>query len=226
MHKKEILFILIAFSLLYIYQPAVGNFDNRVSGLKNNTNLIQRSSDSSDSMLPVIISAVTAAGGIATIIIGLRTYRTQSKESLISRRKDIQKDIIFPLIKEFDESKDMQYAKDILDEGDLKPKEDWKGKFGDYNKYNLSTILRDHEPDAITDPGEADIRHSFDVLLDFLWKLEFLRDIELINDKEIAYFKYYIKRVYKEEAIMRYIKIYEFPLHVDSLLHEKNDVVG
>jgi hypothetical protein len=217
LHKKEISYALIAFSLLYTYQPAVGSFDNgsiTVSGLKNNTNVIVKSSDSGD-IWPVIIGAVTAIGGL---VIGLITYRTQSKESRFLRAKDTQKDIIFPIIKEFDESKGMKYAKDILDGKNIVPRQGWEVNYGYYKMANLAIILRDHKKNDINDPGEMAIRHSFDVLLDFFCKLEYLLDIKLIDEREIEYFRYYIETASEKKPIMDYINTYKFPLHIDRLL--------
>ena len=83
------------------------------------------------------------------------------------------KDVILPLIKELDESKEMMYAKNILYEYYIKPEQCWKYPDDYYNIRNLSLILRYHEPKVIIDPGEAAIRKSFDALLDFFTKLEY-----------------------------------------------------
>jgi len=126
---------------------------------------------------------IGAAAGLAGLFKGLKTYKSEQK----SKRKDI----IFPLIEEFDKSKEMEYAKNILDNRNLNPEQGWKYPLGYYNKYDLAIILRMNS-EGINDLGEVAIRHSFDALLDFFCKLEYLLNINLVNAEEIEYFKYYV----------------------------------
>jgi hypothetical protein len=123
-------------------------------------------------------------------------------------------EILFPLIKEFDDNERMRYAKDLLDSYILKD-DKWDHMDGYYCLGNLHRILRKHDTlkGGVKDPGERDIRKSFDALSDFFCKLEYLKDLELIDEKEIAYFNYYIYKVAKNDAIKNYIKYYEFPLY-------------
>ena len=55
------------------------------------------------------MSVATAAGGIVTILHWTRTYQ----QSQVLRKKDILKDIIFPLIDKLDKSEKMYWAKSI-----------------------------------------------------------------------------------------------------------------
>ena len=66
--------------------------------------------------------------------------------------------------------------------------------------------------EPITDIGEVAIRDSFDSLLLFFAKLEYLVKINHIRLKYIDYFMYYINRASNDKAIRRYIHYYDFPL--------------
>ena len=208
-----------AFTFLSIDQSVAGIFDNGsivVTGLKNNTNITIKDAASEDNTQS-IINYITAFVAIIGIIIGFITYLTQSKESRILRKKDIEKDIIFPLIKEFDKDPDIRYAKDILDSKEIKPEKNWLYNSDYYNINNLSLILRDHNDRLIKDPGESAIRHSFDVYLDFLYKVKYLLDIRLLNEKHLEYYSYYLKNS-DEDSIKKYIEIYHFPINIENLL--------
>jgi hypothetical protein len=154
----------------------------------------------------IISTIIGAAAGLGGLFWGLYTYK---KEQLLKR-----KDILFPLIKELDEeSKEIRYAKNILDDRNIKPEQDWKNPDDYYNIENLEIILRYHKPKGISDPGEVAIRRSFDALLDFFCKLEYLRKIKLIKAEEIEYFNYYIKKAADEPSVICYVRNYTFPLY-------------
>jgi hypothetical protein len=156
----------------------------------------------------IISTIIPTAAGLGGLIWAVYTYR----ESLFLKRKDI----IFPLIDEFDNSKEMKYAKDILDDRTIKPKKLWQYPRDYYHKAYLKYILRAHNENnenAIFDDGEDTIRRSFDALIDFFCKLEYLLNLKLITRKEISYFTYYIDRVANNEDVMNYISNYEFPLY-------------
>lgn len=152
----------------------------------------------------IIAAGIGAAAGLGGLSWGLYTYKGEQN----SKRKGI----LFPLIEEFDKSKEMEFAKGILDGKNIKPKWDWKYPWGYYKKSNLSIILRNHKPDGIDDLGEVAIRYSFDALLDFFCKLEYLLKIKLVKPEEVDYFTYYTKIAANEEPIRSYINYYDFPL--------------
>src|SRR5262249_8381706 len=117
------------------------------------------------------------------------------------------------LIFQFDRSQEMFYAKQILD-GFIPPVEhDWVYPKEHYNIGHLDDILRDHKVRSITDPGEITIRKSFDELLDFFAKLEYLFSIDLLTAHQLEYFRYYINKASNEDAVVNYVKTYSFPLH-------------
>jgi hypothetical protein len=83
----------------------------------------------------------------------------------------------------------------------------------------LNKILRYHEP-PISDPGEQQIRQSFDRLLYFYGKLGYLLYVELLKEKEMRFFDYFldkmldedIPKINDENAIIYYAKAFEFKL--------------
>jgi hypothetical protein len=163
----------------------------------------------------IISTIIGAAAGLGGLFWGLYTYK---KEQLLKR-----KDILFPLIKELDEeSKVIIYAKNILDDRNIKPEQGWKYPDDYYNIENLEIILRYHKPKGIIDPGEVAIRRSFDALLDFFCKLEYLRKIKLIKAEEIEYFNYYIKKAADEPSVISYVRNYNFPLY--GILDNRLDI--
>ena len=164
-------------------------------------------------MFDLVPELIVAFGGLAGLMWGVYTY----SESQTIKRKDL----LFPLIKEFDESKEMQLAKDILDD---KPVTITEGEGADaisytYHVSNIEDILRDHRVRSIDKTGEEMIRNSFDSLLDFFVKLDYLTEIKLLKKKEILYFQYYISKVADNPAITKYVTTYKFPLQGN--LHEK-----
>jgi len=106
----------------------------------------------------------------------------------------------------------MEYAKLILDDYVITPKEGWKFRGNYYHISNLEKILRSHSQEPITDIGEVAIRGSFDSLLQFFAKLDYLVKIHHIRLKYIDYFNYYINRASNEKARLQYIRYYEFQL--------------
>ncbi|MFY9798535.1 MAG: hypothetical protein WBE68_12025 [Candidatus Nitrosopolaris sp.] len=69
--------------------------------------------------------------------------------------------------------------------------------------YGVGTIIPQHRP----------VRASFDSLLDFFCKLEYLLGIGLIKCEELSYFKNYIDRAANNDSIVNYTLMYEFPLN-------------
>jgi hypothetical protein len=159
---------------------------------------------------PIYAALIGAAAGLAGLFKGLKTYESEQK----SKRKDV----IFPLLEEFDKSKEMEYAKNILDGRNLNPEQGWKYPKGYYNRNDLAIILRDSKPTfGIDDLGEVAIRHSFDALLDFFCKLEYLLNINLVRVEEIEYFRYYLDIAAGEASIVKYVKYGKFPLEFKRL---------
>jgi hypothetical protein len=66
---------------------------------------------------------------------------------------------------------------------------------------------------GIINPKMIEIRESFDTLLDFFCKLEYLLSIGLLKYEELTYFKYYIDRAAENNSVVNYIRMYEFPLN-------------
>jgi hypothetical protein len=182
----------------------------------------------SEAFKPLVDSAVGIIG-LGSVIVGIIAYN----RAQVTKRADV----LFPLIKEFDESKSMDYAKKIMDDHpvavndpSLEFNPNWiKGLVEEkeppyWNKDDLTLVLRDHrntEEGVITNE-EDEIRRSFDSLLDFFCKLEYLLEIHQVTKREIEIFNYYIDKVAEDNAILNYIKKYNFPLH--GRLHERLNI--
>lgn len=157
--------------------------------------------DNQTDSLSGIGTLLATAFGIGGLFWGIYTYRGSQT---LKRQQ-----ILFPLIKEFDKSNEMSIAKALLDNYYVTPRKGWKLERYYYHRKHLDDILSMH---AVDDPGEAAIRKSFDTLLDFFCKLEYLLDINLITPKEIDYFSYYIDQAADEPSVIKYIIDYKFPL--------------
>jgi hypothetical protein len=158
---------------------------------------------------PIIAALIAGAVALAGFFWGLITYK---KDQNLRR-----KDVIFPLINEFDESKNMKIAKYLLDDKKIERGPDWEWPDEFYRKQYLSIILRDHKEKEIKDAGEFAIRESFDALLDFFLKLEYLLETEIIKQKEIIYFKYYLDKISDEKAVIKYIDAYLSETYIEKL---------
>ena len=187
----------------------------------------------SDGFMPgdlelIIGTAIPTLAAIFGVFWGTHTYR----ESQVLKRKEI----VFPLMDEFDKSEKMEVAKRILDDFSgikkrfLDPKNIKTVKHEEYyRKHHLDEILRFHKvPDdddkdrenlCSFDDGESEIRHSFDTLLAFFSKLEYLRKIQLIREEDLSYFRYYINTAADNKDVRAYVKDYDFQLG-DGLVHE------
>jgi hypothetical protein len=66
------------------------------------------------------------------------------------------------------------------------------------NESQLRQILRNHRDNEVREQYEIIIRTSFDTLLDFFVKLEYLLSIGLIKKQETDYFNYYIEKAAKK----------------------------
>jgi hypothetical protein len=171
---------------------------------------------------PILMTLIpTAVGGFGAIW-GIYTYR---KGQTLKR-----KEILFPLISELDKSKKMFVAKAIFDDftcniPDYVTKEsEWEKIIHEdfqhperlkkyYNMGNLPDILRQHVEDReVTDPREIIVRASFDAMIKFYGKIEYLRNIGLLNDQDIQYFKYYYNKLVCTPAVRNYVRRYRLPL--------------
>lgn len=86
-----------------------------------------------------------------------------------------------------------------------------------YDQLDLNHILRDHYPQPITDPKEKAIRQSFDALLDYFCRIEYMYKTRIITEQELNYFRYYILKIKDNKAVMEYLKRYKFPLSDDFI---------
>lgn len=152
---------------------------------------------------------------------GMHTYRISQKV----RRQEI----LVPLICEIDKSDEMFLAKAILDDFTCNvptprtnseiPNEFMNPDTNYYNRKNLAEFLRFHldkSAKQIVDPRERAVRASFDTLIAFYYRLQYLHKIGLIKDMELAYFQYYAKEAFEDTdssiPIWNYIEKYNLPL--------------
>jgi hypothetical protein len=150
-----------------------------------------------------IIAIVVAIAGFAS---GLFTYK---KEQMLRRKESL-----FSELEKFDINEDLTYAKAILD--DFAITIDNKT----FHKLTLEETLRDHRKIGVSHNGEQLIRESFDSLLDFFGRLEYLIETKLLDkEKDLYHFDYYIKRAAELKPIQDYVRIYQFPLR--GILHEE-----
>jgi hypothetical protein len=164
------------------------------------------------SNLDLALQIVGILGGIAGALgffWGLYEYRQTQK---VKRQQ-----LLFELIETFDNEKHKMYrAKRILDDFTITPESpSWHHNESElwYRQKNLSTMLRDHKEISILDPGENQIRESFDALLDFFGKLEYLVEIGLMTRSELDYFEYFLRKAAENEDVIKYTQIYKFPLY-------------
>jgi hypothetical protein len=172
-----------------------------------------------------LIPLISAVVGVITLYQAVNTY----KENQIAKRKDI----IFPLIDEFDNSEDLFLAKAILDDftcniPPFKSTNEFLLKFWNmstedfqyYNKYNLKNFLRVHwdpKVERITDTRERAIRRSFDVMIYFFFKLQYLYSIGILKENELYYFRFYFNLLinHTNDSVIKYINDYGLQLDME-----------
>lgn len=172
--------------------------------------------------IPLIATAIaTTVGGFGAIW-GIYTYREGQKLK--------RKEILFPLIDELVNSKRMFLAKAIFDDftcniPDFSAEESELDKMviedikkpevtrEYYHADKLSTILRDHRKKGdVTNLREILVRASFDAIVKFYAKLEYLKDIHLLKEDEVEYFRYYYDKLQHNEAVKNYVGDYGLSL--------------
>ena len=180
---------------------------------KENLNVIQ------------IILATTGASGIAGLFWGIYQYR--------EGRNDRRKETFFTLIKDFDYSTEMHFAKKILDTWAIDYNKE-KGLIvtpdGEFSLGSIRWILsrgfagriefENEHPDFCINKSDEELddvwrllRESFDTLFDFFERLTYLYEGERITAKEIKYFMYYIKAAKTNPEIISFLDDYGFSWH-------------
>ena len=149
---------------------------------------------------------ILASAGIGGLIWGIFTYRDSQKAKRV--------EVLFPLITEFDTNKDIILAKEILDEKRISSKKIDESSTDplEYDIRKLDRVLRFDESRVFT-VAEEKIRASFDSLLDFLCKMDYLKGIGILKEHELDYFKYSIDRAVNIDALIKYAEAYNFPFH-------------
>jgi hypothetical protein len=105
----------------------------------------------------------------------------------------------------------MNFYLDTIERGSIMA--EGKESIAEYkNPMDLGNVLRNHEDRDVTASDEIAIRMSFDSLLDFFVKLEYLLSMNLIKKSELEYFNYYIRKTAENGAAVSYMKAYKFPL--------------
>ena len=181
-------------------------------------------------IVTIISTTVGIGGGLWGLFNGLKEYRNSQeirKKELEERQRGLtlkRQEILFPLIKEFDEGEKIFYAKELIDGVHIKL-EDNNRKFKTYSKKDFPNLLirKDNDYTKPLDEDEIRIRLLIDSLLNFFGKLGYLMDNELITKKEINYFLYYIERTIDDESIIAFAKNLDYELF--AILLEKIGII-
>ena len=141
--------------------------------------------------IPVLVGLFVGAFGIMSALF------TSSENRRLKRQE-----IILPLMREFDENKEINYAKELIDGVSIQLKHDNETisdmpinlKYCDENKIlrykedYLEFLLVGHPHPLDLNQDEFIIRTIFDALLSFFGKLGYLVDTHNITKKELGYF--------------------------------------
>jgi hypothetical protein len=166
---------------------------------------------------------ITAIGAVVGLLVAVFTYRQNSKQSQQNfieaqrtRKLELLKDVIVPLIETYDAAHVMNIATDILDDGPYQLQKNdpsyYRYKNGLIDKKALEITLRDHEKDQ-TSPGEDEVRNSFDELLGFFARLEYTIDLDLVNRDQLNLFNYFIEKAAENPGVTQFVRIYKAPLY-------------
>jgi hypothetical protein len=179
-----------------------------------------------------ILAIGTAIAGITAGALGVLTYR---RGQTLKRQE-----ILFPLIAEFDTSERMFLAKAVLEEftcnsielliknsetlswlknliREDEQESDLQKKA--FRKSNLSNTLGNRDKESCCpgknysfDERQVAVRTSFDALIKFCAKLEYLYKVGLLEEDELTYFFYYYHKLEENEAVQKYVESYNLAL--------------
>jgi hypothetical protein len=142
--------------------------------------------------------SLKVVGLIVAIVVAFKGVIEYSNSQKIKKFEILNK-----LIEEF-EHKKTELARLILDEFSVE-----QGKEKVY-KSDLRETLRNHKDKIIPYGIETEVRESFDKLLDFYSKLDYMIMLGLLKKRDLFYFRYFLKKIIEDEAIMNYVKIYGY----------------
>jgi hypothetical protein len=220
-----LLFIIVIFLVSYIIP---GIFAQDLSDMPDNLEKLKEVMDNlnNDSFFKSLVSVAIPSVSVALPAI-FAVYQYRESQKLREQELHLQRQkLLFDLTNEIDSSENsekMFLAKASLDNlscnipsydekwGNLN-KETFEYYLTHYDKFDLNHILRDHYPQPVTDPKERAIRQSFDVLLDYFCRIEYMYKKNIIAEEELNYFRYYILKIKDNKPVMDYLKRYNFPL--------------
>jgi hypothetical protein len=162
-----------------------------------------------------LISTTVAIGaGLWGLYKGLDEYKESRKlreQELKEKQRELalkRQEIIFPLIKEFEENQNLFYAKELIDGVSIEAEPKKGATKKTYTGFDLDLLSK--SPPFNDD--ELFMRIIIDNFLNFFGKIGYLLDNNIITKKEISYFLYYIERVVKRQPVMTYAKNLEYEL--------------
>ena len=180
--------------------------------------------------------AIAGLAAVGTLVWGIYEYRES--------RSDKRKEIFIEIAETFDSSKDMRFAKKILDTWAYsysKEKRLFIDPNGIFSLRNIGWILAigysgrsDFEvenPDflkSIEELEEEDLdfvwltfRDSFDTLFFFFERLRYLQKSKRVTQDELEYFRYFIDAVKANPTIMEFLTVYKYRWHTELELELK-----
>ncbi|MGQ0606240.1 MAG: hypothetical protein ACT4OD_04710 [Candidatus Nitrosotenuis sp.] len=178
---------------------------------------------------------IAGMAAVGTLVWGIYEYR--------EARSDKRKETFIELAETFDSSKDMRFAKKILDTWAYsysKDKRLYIDPKGIFSLRNIEWILsvgysgrNDFEaenPDflkSIEELGEEDLdfvwltlRDSFDTLFFFFERLRYLQKSKRITQDELEYFRYFIDAAKAKSTIVEFLTVYKYRWHTELKLKE------
>jgi hypothetical protein len=182
------------------------------------------SEEDKNTLVPIISTLIASISIIVPVLIALSRYK-QSQDIRKDELKLRRQEMLFHLINEAEtteNSEKMFLAISVLDNfscevpinnknnGNIN-KAAFEYYLNNYKEFDLNHILRPHD-EPITDEKERAIRQSFDALLDYFCKIEYMYRAEIITDQELNYFRYFVLMMKNNNAIRNYIEKYKTPL--------------
>jgi hypothetical protein len=179
---------------------------------------------------PLIAAMVALAG----LFWGLLQYRQTGM--------DKRKEDFFQLAKEFDTTKEMYFAKKILDTWALdysKSRGLFVSEGGPFNMHTINWILATGyscktayeklNPEFGKDKSDEEmfeawqfLRDSFDTLFDFFERLTYLYLNNRVKHQELVYFSNYITAAIKNEDVKRFLTTWGYRWHNDLRLNAQS----